>query len=118
MRPPISIASPLSAPAVSWSAGRSRVAASDATAGVAVAGARVVMQPETLARIRAGEIAKGDVLATARLAGIMAAKPRAGRPPPCHPLALTSVAVEVKCLTDRSVGEITATCRLKGRTGV
>jgi cyclic pyranopterin phosphate synthase len=85
---------------------------------VAVAGARVVMQPATLARIRAGEIAKGDVLAVARLAGIMAAKRTAELIPLCHPLALTSVAVELECIPERSAVEITATCRLKGRTGV
>jgi indole-3-glycerol phosphate synthase len=85
---------------------------------VAVAGARVVMQPETLARIRAGEVAKGDVLAVARIAGIMAAKRTAELIPMCHPLALTSVAVELECSTQRSCVEITATCRLKGRTGV
>src|SRR5205809_838726 len=85
---------------------------------IAVAGARVQMQPETLARIEAGEIAKGDVLATARLAGIMAAKRTAELIPLCHPLALTSVAVELTCVPERSAVEITATCRLKGRTGV
>ncbi len=85
---------------------------------IAVAGARVVMKPETLARIRAGEIAKGDVLAVARLAGIMAAKRTAELIPLCHPLALTSVAVELACVAERSCVEITATCRLKGRTGV
>jgi molybdenum cofactor biosynthesis protein MoaC len=85
---------------------------------VAIAGARVVMRPETLARIRAGEIAKGDVLAVARLAGIMAAKRTAELIPLCHPLALTSVAVELECVPERSAVEITATCRLKGRTGV
>jgi indole-3-glycerol phosphate synthase len=85
---------------------------------VAVAGARVVMKPETLARIEAGEIAKGDVLAVARLAGIMAAKRTADLIPLCHPLALTSVAVDLRCLAERSCVEITATCRLKGRTGV
>jgi molybdenum cofactor biosynthesis protein MoaC len=85
---------------------------------LAIAGARVVMQPETLARIEAGEIAKGDVLAVARLAGIMAAKRTAELIPLCHPLALTSVAVELTCVPERSAVEITATCRLKGRTGV
>lgn len=85
---------------------------------VAVAGARVVMQPETLARIAAGDIAKGDVLATARIAGIMAAKRTAELIPLCHPLALTSVAVELACNAERSAVEITATCRLRGRTGV
>src|SRR5438105_7867061 len=90
----------------------------DETDRVAVAGARVEMRPETLARIQAGEIAKGDVLATARLAGIMAAKRTAELIPLCHPLALTSVAVELDCVPERSAVEITATCRLKGRTGV
>jgi molybdenum cofactor biosynthesis protein MoaC len=85
---------------------------------VAVAGARVVMRPETLARIRAGDVAKGDVLAVARLAGIMAAKRTAELIPLCHPLALTSVEVDLACVTERSAVEITATCRLHGRTGV
>jgi indole-3-glycerol phosphate synthase len=101
--------------------GRARmvdVSDKDETDRVAVAGARVQMRPETLARIQAGEIAKGDVLATARLAGIMAAKRTAELIPLCHPLALTSVAVELRCVPDRSAVEITATCRLKGRTGV
>src|SRR5437016_4527363 len=101
--------------------GRARmvdVSDKDETDRVAVAGARVVMRPETLARIRAGEIAKGDVLATARLAGIMAAKRTAELIPLCHPLALTSVAVDLACVPERSAVEITATCRLKGRTGV
>ena len=90
----------------------------DETDRVAVAGARVVMRPETLARIQAGDIAKGDVLATARIAGIMAAKRTADLIPLCHPLALSSVAVELSCVPERSAVEITATCRLKGRTGV
>jgi indole-3-glycerol phosphate synthase len=85
---------------------------------VAVAGARVVMKPETLARVQAGEIAKGDVLATARIAGIMAAKRTADLIPLCHPLSLASVQVELACAPATSSVEITATCRLKGRTGV
>src|SRR6201987_1658161 len=85
---------------------------------VAVAGARVVMRPETLERIRAGDVAKGDVLAVARLAGIMAAKRTAELIPLCHPLALTSVGLELECVPARSAVEITATCRLRGRTGV
>jgi cyclic pyranopterin phosphate synthase len=85
---------------------------------VAIAGARVVMRPETLARIRAGDVAKGDVLAVARLAGIMAAKRTAELIPLCHPLALTSVSVDLECVPERSAVEITATCRLRGRTGV
>jgi cyclic pyranopterin phosphate synthase len=85
---------------------------------VAVAGARVVMRRETLARIQAGDVAKGDVLATARIAGIMAAKRTAELIPLCHPLALTSVAVDLACDPERSAVEITTTCRLMGRTGV
>ncbi len=85
---------------------------------VAIAGARVVMRPETLERIRSGDVAKGDVLAVARLAGIMAAKRTAELIPLCHPLALTSVKVELECAPERSAVEITATCRLRGRTGV
>jgi len=103
------------------SEGRARmvdVSDKDETDRVAVAGVRVQMRPETLARIQAGEIAKGDVLATARIAGIMAAKRTAELIPLCHPLALTSVAVELACVPDRSAVEITATCWLKGRTGV
>jgi indole-3-glycerol phosphate synthase len=101
--------------------GRARmvdVSAKDETLRVARAGARVVMRGETLARIHAGEIAKGDVLAVARLAGIMAAKRTAELIPLCHPLALTSVEVDLACVPERSAVEITATCRLRGRTGV
>ena len=85
---------------------------------VATAGARVVMRPATLERIRSGDVAKGDVLAVARLAGIMAAKRTAELIPLCHPLALTSVGVDLACVPERSAVEITATCRLRGRTGV
>jgi cyclic pyranopterin phosphate synthase len=85
---------------------------------VAIAGARVVMRLETLERIRSGDVAKGDVLAVARLAGIMAAKRTADLIPLCHPLALTSVTVDLECVPERSAVEITATCRLRGRTGV
>jgi indole-3-glycerol phosphate synthase len=88
------------------------------TERIAVAGARVHMQPQTLARIRSGDVAKGDVLAVARLAGIMAAKRTAELIPLCHPLALTSVAVDLACLTEESAVEITATCKVTGRTGV
>ncbi len=101
--------------------GRARmvdISAKAETDRVAVAGARVKMRPETLARIRAGEVAKGDVLQVARLAGIMAAKRTADLIPLCHPLALTSVEVDLICIPERSAVEITATCRLRGRTGV
>jgi indole-3-glycerol phosphate synthase len=85
---------------------------------IAVAAARIAMQPQTLARIAAGDLPKGDVLATARIAGIMAAKRTAELIPLCHPLALTSVAVDLACVAEHSCVAITATCKLKGRTGV
>ncbi|HJU18054.1 MAG TPA: cyclic pyranopterin monophosphate synthase MoaC [Stellaceae bacterium] len=88
------------------------------TERVAVAGARIFMRPETLAHIRAGDLPKGDVLATARIAGIMAAKRTAELIPLCHPLALAAVAVDLLCNEERACVEITATCKLKGRTGV
>ena len=90
----------------------------DETDRIAVAAARVVMRPATLQQIRAGDVSKGDVLAVARLAGIMAAKRTAELIPLCHPLALTSVAVDLVCAPATSSVEITATCRLRGRTGV
>jgi indole-3-glycerol phosphate synthase len=90
----------------------------DETDRVAIASARVLMRPQTLERIRAGDVAKGDVLAVARLAGIMAAKRTAELIPLCHPLALTSVTVDLECVPERSAVEITATCKLRGRTGV
>jgi indole-3-glycerol phosphate synthase len=101
--------------------GRARmvdVSAKDETDRVAVAGARVLMRPATLEMIRAGDVAKGDVLAVARIAGIMAAKRTPELIPLCHPLALTSVTVDLACVAERSAVEITATCRLRGRTGV
>src|SRR5882724_13321413 len=94
------------------------VSAKSETERVAVAGASVLMQPETLALIMQGGVAKGDVLAVARIAGIMAAKRTPDLIPLCHPLSLTSVAVDVACVPERSAVEITATCRLNGRTGV
>src|SRR5690606_4365244 len=60
----------------------------------------------------------GDVLGVARLAGIMAAKRTHELIPLCHPLALTSIAVGLSCDESRSAVDITATCRLRGRTGV
>ena len=102
-------------------AGRARmvdVSAKGETERVAIAAGSVLMQPATLALIQGGGVAKGDVLAVARLAGIMAAKRTADLIPLCHPLALTSVAVELSCDTARSAVDITATCRVTGRTGV
>ncbi|NNG02812.1 MAG: cyclic pyranopterin monophosphate synthase MoaC [Inquilinus sp.] len=88
------------------------------TERLATAGARVVMLPETLAMIRDGRAKKGDVLAVARLAGIMAAKRTADLIPLCHPLALTSVEVDLALDEASNSVEITATAKLVGRTGV
>ena len=85
---------------------------------IAVARGSVTMAPETLERIRLGTIAKGDVLAVARLAGIMGAKRTPDLIPLCHPLALSSVALELTLVPERNAVLIEATCKLRGRTGV
>lgn len=90
----------------------------EVTERIAVAGGSVVMQPATLALIREGAIEKGDVLSVARLAGIMGAKRTPDLIPLCHPLALTSVSLELTLDEARSAVDITACCKLKGRTGV
>ena len=84
----------------------------------ATAQGRVTMLPETLARIRDGAVEKGDVLSVARLAGIMGAKRTPDLIPLCHPLALSSVRVELTLDEERSAVVVEATCKLKGRTGV
>ena len=94
------------------------VSAKEVTERTATAKATITMRPETLARIREGGLAKGDVLAVARLAGIMAAKRTPELIPLCHPLALTSVGVDLVADTERNAVDVTATCKLKGRTGV
>ena len=84
----------------------------------ATAKGEVVMQPETLEMIRSGGVKKGDVLSVARLAGIMGAKRTPDLIPLCHPLALTSVKVDLRLLPERNAVEVEATCKLNGRTGV
>lgn len=84
----------------------------------AVAGGCVRMRPDTLARIQAGGIPKGDVLAVARVAGIMAAKRTGDLIPLCHPLPLSAVTIEFR--PDAATGRlgIEARCRTEARTGV
>jgi cyclic pyranopterin phosphate synthase len=94
------------------------VGAKQETERVAVARASVTMQPATLALIRDGKAAKGDVLGVAQLAGIMAAKKTPDLIPLCHPLALSSVDVRLSLDATRNAVDIEATCRLNGRTGV
>ncbi len=84
----------------------------------ATAQAIVRMHPETLALIVEGKHKKGDVLAVARVAGIMAAKRTPDLIPLCHPLLLTKVEVTLEPLVEESSIHITATCALKGQTGV
>jgi cyclic pyranopterin phosphate synthase len=82
----------------------------------AVAEGRIRMSAAALAAVREGTAAKGDVLATARLAGIMAAKKTAELIPLCHPLAVSKVAVDFTFEDDGIRAE--ATVRLTGQTGV
>lgn len=85
---------------------------------VAIAKGAVVMQPETLKLITAGEMKKGDVLAVARIAGIMAAKRTSELIPLCHPLPLTHI--DVNCTVDPGANRVNieATVRVSGKTGV
>jgi cyclic pyranopterin monophosphate synthase len=94
------------------------VSAKAETERVAVAKGSVLMKPETLALIRDRGLKKGDVLAVAQLAGIMGAKRTPDLIPLCHPLALSSVTVELSLATGRDAVDLTATCKLTGRTGV
>lgn len=94
------------------------VGAKAVTERIARAAGRVEMAPETLARVRLGEMAKGDVLSVARLAGIMAAKRTADLIPLCHPLQLSSVSLDLTCDEAANCVEIVAEVKLSGRTGV
>jgi cyclic pyranopterin phosphate synthase len=92
------------------------VGSKKSTERVATATARVRMKPETLLIIRSGKVEKGDVLAAARLAGVMAAKRTPDLVPLCHPIELSGVEMEVNPVV---VGvEISATVKTVGRTGV
>src|SRR5215204_3484950 len=94
------------------------VGAKDETQRVAVARGRVLMQAETLGLLLRGEIAKGNVLTTAQVAGIMAAKRTHELIPMCHQLLLTGVDVDLVPDESANAIEITATARTTGKTGV
>ncbi|MCG3143421.1 MAG: Cyclic pyranopterin monophosphate synthase [Gammaproteobacteria bacterium] len=94
------------------------VAGKEITHRVAVAEGRITMRAETLRLLLAGGHSKGDVLAVARVAGIMAAKRTAELIPLCHPIALTRVAVELTPEPPRRSVLCTATAETDGRTGV
>ncbi|WP_438767187.1 cyclic pyranopterin monophosphate synthase MoaC [Kushneria sp. TE3] len=84
----------------------------------AVATGRIIMQPETLKLLADGDMPKGDVLATARIAGIQAAKRTHELIPLCHALMLSKVSVDFELDTSAHCVRVSAFCRLEGRTGV
>jgi cyclic pyranopterin phosphate synthase len=94
------------------------VGAKAATSRQATARGRVLMKRETLAMIESGIARKGDVLAAARIAGIMAAKRTHELIPLCHPLMLTTAIVEFRLDHEEPSIEVTATAKVEGRTGV
>ncbi len=94
------------------------------TERIAVAEGSILMHPETLALIVEGRAAKGDVLACARVAGVMAAKRTSDLIPMCHPLNITKAKVECEPIgqgerADGRVGiHVTCTCGVTGKTGI
>jgi cyclic pyranopterin monophosphate synthase len=93
------------------------VGAKPQTARSATAAGRITMSEAALAAIRDGSGPKGDVLAAARIAGIMAAKKTGELIPLCHPLALDTVSVDFAFVDDRTLA-VTARAALTGKTGV
>jgi len=101
--------------------GRARmvdVTAKDVTLREAVAKGSVRMRPETLALIQSGGVPKGDVLAVAQVAGVMAAKRTHELIPMCHSLLLSAIDVRLEPDEKESAVQITATVRTTGKTGV
>jgi cyclic pyranopterin monophosphate synthase len=89
-----------------------------ATHRIARAEGFVAMAPETLALVEGGQAKKGDVLATARIAGIMAAKKTHELIPLCHPLAITKASVDFEASNDPTGIHVTAEIKVAGQTGV
>jgi len=101
--------------------GRARmvdVGAKDTTDRVAIADAAVEMEPATAAKVAAGDMPKGDVISTARIAGIQAAKRTADLIPLCHPLPLSYVDVAIEVDAGAGLVRLTAEARTTGQTGV
>jgi len=94
------------------------VAGKAVTERVAIAEGFVVMEDATLCLIEAGDTPKGDVLAAARIAGIMAAKRTSDLIPLCHPLALSKVTVDFELLRETPGVRVEATAKALGQTGV
>ena len=88
------------------------------TERVAVASCDVLVREETMALILKGNIKKGDVLSVARLAGILGAKKTPDLIPLCHPLALSSTEIDLRCDKKQNIIKITSRCKINGRTGV
>ena len=88
------------------------------TQRVAVASCDVLVRAETMALILKGNIKKGDVLSVARLAGILGAKKTPDLIPLCHPLALSSAEIDLRCDEKQNIIEIISRCKINGRTGV
>ncbi len=88
------------------------------TSRTAIAEGIITMRPDTLALIREGAAAKGDVLATARIAGIMAAKRTHELIPLCHPLAVTKVSVDFEEISEPPGMRVEALVKVSGQTGV
>jgi cyclic pyranopterin phosphate synthase len=94
------------------------VGGKDDTERVAVARGEIRMKPQTLRLIAEGDAPKGDVLTTAHIAGILAAKRTHDLIPLCHPLSLTKIGIDFDIDEEHSRIEITATVRCTGKTGV
>lgn len=94
------------------------VSAKDVTSRSATARGRVLMQKETLATLIEGSAKKGDVLATARIAGIMAAKKTHELIPLCHPLSISKVSITLEPDRQNSAVDVSATVKVEGKTGV
>jgi cyclic pyranopterin phosphate synthase len=94
------------------------VSAKDSTSRSATARAVVEMLPETLAIILGGTAKKGDVIATARIAGIMAAKKTHELIPLCHPLMISKASVDFVPDEATATIEVSATVKVEGKTGV
>jgi cyclic pyranopterin phosphate synthase len=94
------------------------VSEKDVTSRLAVATGRVAMLPDTLKLIREGMAKKGDVIATARIAGIMAAKRTHELIPLCHPLMISKITVDFEVDEAASAIDVTATVKVEGKTGV
>ena len=88
------------------------------TKRIAVAQGHIKMLPQTLEMITSGNAKKGDVIATARIAGIMAAKKTPELIPLCHPIALTKVTIEIEPDTSLPGYTVRATTQVEGQTGV